>query len=102
MTLFIVIILLTLAIGCAEEDDKFSCGAQPSGLSSLSIGDSVATVELQPTFQSIEPQVYQSGGFCSEGYDFQQYNKDSGGWCYYIQVDVDCDSQLVTSIYNGA
>jgi hypothetical protein len=88
------------AIGCANDtDEEFKCASTPTGLSEVSVGDNISTQGLADIFNSVTPSIYTSGDYCSENYKFSQFNKNTAGWCYYYDIDVDCNSKQVTSVF---
>lgn len=101
----LITIMFLLLVGCGEEEGSTngssvtSCSAAPAGLSTLTVGDDITSPELAATFATVSPSIYQSGSYCNKNYLFSQYHSPSADWCYYYSIDVDCSTNLVTSIY---
>lgn len=94
--LYIVVVF----IGC--DDKGFKCNMTvPNSLVNLEVGSVISDTEFIDIFNTVTPSRFTSGSFCEDAYDFSQYNTDSFGWCYYKQVDVECSTNTVTSIYNS-
>jgi len=101
-----IIILLTLALAnCAPQTSSKNgasvekCNSSiASQLSQIRVGDLRSD---HPIMATIAPSVYESGSYCSNNYQFDQFNVNTYDWCYYYSIDVDCDTGQITSIYRG-
>ena len=98
--LLIFIWIVLVFIGCDPNEGKFSCSSI-DGLNNLSIGSNINDPQWADIFASITPDRYQSGSFCQDTYTFSQFNEDTFDWCYYKQIDVECSTGLVDSVYNS-
>lgn len=106
----IVVAIFGLVLSCADDEkEAFKCdGAVPSLLVDLEVGSIVkgssATVSdsTKALFEATVPDRYESGSYCNDSYDFNQFNTDTFDWCYYYAIDVDCDTNAVSSIYTDA
>ena len=99
--LILITITLYFLSGCAEDDkeDAFSCSAPPSDIVEAQVGN---YRDDFPSMQREPDSVYLAEPYCRETYNFRQYNKNDGGWCYYYQIDVSCNENAtpyITDIY---
>lgn len=94
----LLIISLIFLAACGEEEDGFSCGAVSPEVSSLSLGQSISGLSA---FNRAPDSTYSSDGFCRETYYFNQYNEETGGWCYYYDISVDCSTNQVDDIFTA-
>jgi hypothetical protein len=107
-TIFLVAMSFLMFAGCKADDSlsggseaPFVCSDPPQGLWVLEIGTTIHDSMYEGVFDTVEPSRFQNEFGCSEQYDFNQFNPDTGEFCYYLSIGTTCDTGYIVDIYDG-
>ena len=106
----LIVLLLTINIGCGEDDSKdkiinnplitYKCGTLVNCIDLIEVGDNVKTELFKGLFDTLKYTTYNSGSYCSKNYTIFDYNAETWDWNYYYSISTDCNGNVVSVYIN--
>lgn len=101
-TLLLLTAFFLIACGGEQSSNNFNCDEATGVLLSQVQPNqqiNMLSPELQLLFDSMTPAVFTDGEFCNKSYNFNQFNTNTLRWCYYYDIDVNCETGIIEHIF---